>query len=603
MAVPTEDEQAEVLKLIREIYGQQWENAKSASEKQALAKDLLKAGFESKSRVERFAMLNTANYMAVLSGDAETAMRAIEELAQGFKVDEFKLSVAAADKLAMTALSVEQKKAALQFVRQLNNEALTKDRFQTSTQLGQMSESLARSIGDLDLTKEVIAENRQNEQVVAAFAKIAEAQKRLEKSPENPADNLVVGQFYCFTKGDWEYGLPMLALGNDKKLKTLAIKELQGHLTLEQRVDLADAWWDLAEVQEQVAQGNMRQRARLHYRQVLPNVSGLLKDKVARRLGDATPNVPANEPVPKTPRLIDLLELVETSRDIVTGGWEIRGGELISDDTWEARLRLPYLPPAEYDFQVEYTRLGTDKVSLIMSARNVPLMWATGHGTRYCGFEMIDGKNLFDNQTRLYRIEAAHNRYAWTVKVRKNGVAAFLNGQLMSQYKSDFSDFGLWDGWKLGDDRALGVGSISPTVFHVIRVQEIGEAGTLIQKSSCIRDRLALITRPEFSIPKTGLVVYPIHVPKLQSNSAILDVAVENMYDDVGDGGMYANLLDERRKLVKRWFSRSEGWEHFQTTVKGESDWFLVLEDRDTRFTGKLPGNKGSIRVILMPKN
>ena len=36
-----------------------------------------------------------------------------------------------------------------------------------------------------------------------------------------PPANLTVGKYYCFQKGDWEKGLPMLALGQDETLKAL----------------------------------------------------------------------------------------------------------------------------------------------------------------------------------------------------------------------------------------------------------------------------------------------------------------------------------------------------------------------------------------------
>ena len=44
----------------------------------------------------------------------------------------------------------------------------------------------------------------------------------LEKQPGDPTANLAAGRYYCFVKGDWEMGIPMLALGSETALKELA---------------------------------------------------------------------------------------------------------------------------------------------------------------------------------------------------------------------------------------------------------------------------------------------------------------------------------------------------------------------------------------------
>ena len=56
-------------------------------------------------------------------------------------------------------------------------------------------------------------------------AKFAAVRKALDTLAENPADveaNSVAGQWYCFVKGDWEKGLPLLAKGKNAGLADLA---------------------------------------------------------------------------------------------------------------------------------------------------------------------------------------------------------------------------------------------------------------------------------------------------------------------------------------------------------------------------------------------
>ena len=57
----------------------------------------------------------------------------------------------------------------------------------------------------------------------------------------------VVGEYYCFHKGQWEKGLVMLAESSDAQLAHLARTDLQEPATPELQAELADGWWKLAD--------------------------------------------------------------------------------------------------------------------------------------------------------------------------------------------------------------------------------------------------------------------------------------------------------------------------------------------------------------------
>ena len=110
------------------------------------------------------------------------------------------------------------------------------------------------------------------------------ARVTLEKTPDDPEANLVVGKYLCFVKGDWDKGLPMLALGKDEALKALAKQELEGAASSTEQAKLGDGWWNLAEKQEGTAKKQIQARAGYWYQKALPGLSGLMKDKVEKRL-------------------------------------------------------------------------------------------------------------------------------------------------------------------------------------------------------------------------------------------------------------------------------------------------------------------------------
>ncbi len=114
----------------------------------------------------------------------------------------------------------------------LMEEAVTQEQYDTAKQLGVMATDLARKSKDAAFVKETVARKgtiiNESGELQKAQAKVEEAVDTLEKNPTDPAANLAVGKYRCFTKNQWNKGIPMLALGDDPALKDLALKETQG---------------------------------------------------------------------------------------------------------------------------------------------------------------------------------------------------------------------------------------------------------------------------------------------------------------------------------------------------------------------------------------
>ena len=54
------------------------------------------------------------------------------------------------------------------------------------------------------------------------------------------------------------------------------------------------------------------------------------------------------------PRTVDLIPLIDVDKDAVSGTWTLDHGAIVSDESDWARLRIPYEPPDEYDFRIEF---------------------------------------------------------------------------------------------------------------------------------------------------------------------------------------------------------------------------------------------------------
>ncbi|MDY0165861.1 MAG: DUF1080 domain-containing protein [Thermoguttaceae bacterium] len=302
LPIPPAEDQAKALDLIKEVYGQEWEEATTSKDRQALAVKLLQRAKESADDdANHYMLLHVAQNLAAQAGDAELAFKAIEAMAAKYDVDAYRLkgsALSGAAKSASTAQSVTAARLSLALI----DEAVDRDDFVAARFLGGLATDAARKGRDLPLVAQIVERNREVEEVAQSFADIQDALAALKSNPVDPDANLAVGKYHCFLKGNWNRGLPMLALGSDGKLKELAVKDLKSVEGSDELVALGDGWWDLAAASEGMTQKQLQERAAVWYRKALPGLSGLVKDRVAMRLGSlrgSTPSKVGDDALPK----------------------------------------------------------------------------------------------------------------------------------------------------------------------------------------------------------------------------------------------------------------------------------------------------------------
>src|SRR5262249_31412702 len=130
----------------------------------------------------------------------------------------------------------------------------------------------------------VQARSKDVDSIRKGYEEVKEQAAKLEKTLDDPEINLAVGKFRCWLKGSWEKGLPLLARGSNARLQAQAEKDLAAPTEAVARVQVADGWWDLAQVEQGIAKMHLLQRARYWYEQAVPELTGLTKARVEKRL-------------------------------------------------------------------------------------------------------------------------------------------------------------------------------------------------------------------------------------------------------------------------------------------------------------------------------
>jgi len=180
-----------------------------------------------------------------------------------------------------------------------------------------------------------------------------------------------------------------------------------------------------------------------------------------------------------------LLEKVDVNRDAVKGQWTKEGNELKASASPDVRLELPCSPKGEYDFVIEFTiQSGSPDVGQILTAGGRDFEWKLGCAAgrpNWFGFERVNGwlfVNAHNPTTTVlpWNLEIGH-RYTSIVKVRKNGLVALVDGQVVTKWDTDYHDMSLnRNECMLHKEGMLGLFCYNcDVVFHRAEVVEVGD--------------------------------------------------------------------------------------------------------------------------------
>jgi hypothetical protein len=270
----------------------------------------------------------------------------------------------------------------------------------------------------------------------------------------------------------------LLAEGGKSPLKELATKDLAKPETPEAQVEVGDGWWQLAQA-EKVSwkKLNILGHARSWYDLAQPNVTGLVKVKLSKRLVELDNQVPGSG--------INLMALIDPKRDAVHGTWTMEDGMLVDQGNESLVLQIPYQPPDEYDLRVGVKRLSsTDSVMIGLVIGNAQVTFLAdaypGEGGRLVGFEQVDGKFLTGqpNAMKGKQLINGDKPTIFEISVRRTSIKVNVDGKKLLAYEGPMAKLSNRPDSKTPDDKALYIGGWSSRLgFTEIRVTPLSGPG------------------------------------------------------------------------------------------------------------------------------
>jgi formylglycine-generating enzyme required for sulfatase activity len=286
--VPVAELQESAKKAAGELYGKQFQQAKTTAEKAALATEMIEAAMKVQGgSPDQYVLLKIAADVAAGAGDAATALQAVEKMVERFDVPAPKLCAETLLAAAGNATMTSQHKAVAEAALKIADAVADAEDYALALSLCELAKSSAHKARQGPLAKELAAKIEDFQKRQSAFQEYQAAWALMQDDPAEPGANLAAGRYLCLVKGDWKRGVSMLALGSDAALKAVALMELRGADSAEQQAAIGNAWWDAAETRQSAERDSLWLRAGTWYRQAEPKLAGGLAGlKIKQRLAE-----------------------------------------------------------------------------------------------------------------------------------------------------------------------------------------------------------------------------------------------------------------------------------------------------------------------------
>ncbi|MDB5354891.1 MAG: hypothetical protein JWN24_1344 [Phycisphaerales bacterium] len=482
-APPADSAQAGPTKLVRELFKSEY-----ASRDPVVRRGLARKLFEEAAKTTgdptgRYVLLRESRDVAAAAGDLADALNAADEIAASYDVKSLDQRLIVFGAVGNVAQSPASAGDLAEAYTQTSEDALSSDDVGAAAKCATSATSLARRSGDAATIAHAAAQAKRVREAQEFQRAVETARQKLRDDPNDPEANLVLGRAAAFKMHDWGTALPLLAKSKDSGVRSLAKMELAAIGSLPDAagmVAIADAWWELPATSG-VPKVEAQFRAAYWYGNAVPQLTGLKKTVAEKRLEQFALSAADQA------RVVNLLSLIDPKRDAISGDWKFVNHELVTDGGQWCGLRIPYEPPGEYDFRVSFTRVqGNGAVAQLISRSSRGFAWIMGwKGNTLCGLDMIGGQGADGdlNPTRDIRQSVLTNGrlHVSLVQIRKDSITTFLDGTLVTKFKTDYSNMGgIRDRWGpfATTTPAIGLGSEhSQVVFHSAELTPVSGTG------------------------------------------------------------------------------------------------------------------------------
>lgn len=238
--VPPAAEQKKISKTIREIYKTEYA-AKTPAELQTLVQTLVTES-ETAEPPARYVFLTEARDLAVRIPTVDGALEASDRIGRLYEVDATAETLSTLELLKKSVKIEADGRKVTQGYQALIERAAAIEDYPGAIDLCKKAEPTARALKDAGGAESIKERRKELEELQKEVDAVKTAMKTLETTPDDPAANLTIGLYRCFTRDDWKAGLPHLKKSGDQALIDLAAMEEPPPTKTAAQTALGDAW-------------------------------------------------------------------------------------------------------------------------------------------------------------------------------------------------------------------------------------------------------------------------------------------------------------------------------------------------------------------------
>ena len=268
-------------------FAQQLAQASRPDEKMALVRMLAAEGNKAADQpVRAYALLEMACQMAVDLADADEALLAIDGMARHFAVDAPAMKAAVLSQIAQKTITAARRKQLAPRITAVLDELLAGEHLSAAEQLLSALQHNAAEALDAELRKESQQRGEQFQRWKQQYQLVEQARQTVAQNPDDQQAHLLLGQYYCFVKADWEQGLKHLARCGDPLLQQAAAAENAVSDEPSEQLKLADLWWEASGKLPAQYRQQARQRAGHWYSRIKGTLPEEQQQLVSQRLDE-----------------------------------------------------------------------------------------------------------------------------------------------------------------------------------------------------------------------------------------------------------------------------------------------------------------------------
>ncbi|MFZ5830810.1 MAG: hypothetical protein ACOY3P_12015 [Planctomycetota bacterium] len=285
--VPSAKDVTQAVRMIRELFVEEYREASGPSQQRSLANMLYQRGSETRDDpTARFALYLEAQEQAIAAGDVKLLYGVTGTVSRDFELDPGAAVQESLARFLGKPRELAATRVAASAAIELAREMLAGHRYDDAAALVGLARELARRARDTTTVRLTVALEREvigRREIRAAYLA---AEETLKQNRDDPEANLVCGKYHCLVTGDWNRGLAMIRKGSDSLLKTLAEADAERHESVQEIVAIADRWWNASQREDPATQKIMQDRASYWYQRAYRKLKGPARDRVKRRLDE-----------------------------------------------------------------------------------------------------------------------------------------------------------------------------------------------------------------------------------------------------------------------------------------------------------------------------